>query len=67
MMQLPLENLTPRQREAYILRFRWGWRLPRIAAELGITATVTDGLGGTRPALRLNGARWRLFRSVARR
>jgi hypothetical protein len=91
MTQVPLENLTPRQRQAYILRFRRGWRLRRIAAELGITvssagelvkralvsrrvgereggrhsgqatahaATVTDGLGGTQPALSLNGARW---------
>ena len=39
MTQLPLENLTPRQRQAYILRFRKRWRLRRIAVELGITVS----------------------------
>lgn len=33
MKQVPLDNLTPRQRQAYILRLR------RIAAELGITVS----------------------------
>jgi hypothetical protein len=36
MTQVPLENLTPRQRQAYILRFGRGWRLRRIAVELGM-------------------------------
>jgi hypothetical protein len=44
MTQLPLENLTPRQRQAYILRFRRGWRLRRIAAELGITVSSAGEL-----------------------
>jgi DNA-directed RNA polymerase specialized sigma24 family protein len=39
MMKLPLENLTPRQRQAYILRFRRGWRLRWIAAKLGIAVS----------------------------
>ena len=39
MTQAPLENLTPRQRQAYILRFRKRWRLRRIAGELGITVS----------------------------
>ena len=37
MTQVPLENLTPRHREAYI-RFGRGWRLRRIAAEWRTTA-----------------------------
>ena len=44
MTQLPLENLTPRQRQAYILRFRRGWRLRRIAAELGISVSSAGEL-----------------------
>ena len=44
MKRVPLENLTPRQRQAYILRFRRGWRLRRIAAELGITVSSAGEL-----------------------
>jgi FixJ family two-component response regulator len=44
MTQRPLENLTPRQRQAYILRFRRGWRLRRIAAELGISVSSAGEL-----------------------
>jgi hypothetical protein len=46
MTQVPLENLTGCQRQAYILRFRRGWRLWRIAAEVGIIVSrVVDGVG----------------------
>ena len=44
MQQVPLENLTPRQRQAYILRFRRGWWLRRIATELGITVSSAGEL-----------------------
>lgn len=37
MKQVALGNLTPRQRQAYVLRFRRGWRLRRIAKALSIT------------------------------
>ena len=39
-----LNNLTPRQRQAYVMRFRWGWRLAKIASELGITAGAACAL-----------------------
>ena len=39
-----LDNLTPRQRHAYVMRFRWGWRLQRIAQELGITIGSASAL-----------------------
>ena len=39
-----LKNLTPRQRQAYLLRFRRGWWLRRIAAELGITVSSAGEL-----------------------
>jgi len=39
MTHLTLNNLTARQRQAYILRFRRGWRLRRIAGKLGITVS----------------------------
>jgi hypothetical protein len=44
MKQVPLKSLTPRQRQAYILRFRRGWRLRRIAAELGIAVSSAGEL-----------------------
>ena len=44
MMLAMLKNLTPRQRQAYVLRFRHGWRLRRIAAELGITVSSAGEL-----------------------
>ena len=44
MKQVSLGNLTPRQREAYILRFRRGWGLRRIAGELGITVSSAGEL-----------------------
>jgi hypothetical protein len=44
MTQVPFKNLTPRQRRAYILRFRRGWRLRRIAAELGIAVSSAGEL-----------------------
>jgi DNA-directed RNA polymerase specialized sigma24 family protein len=44
MKQVPLENLTPSQREAYRLRFRRGRRLRRIAAQLGITVSSAGEL-----------------------
>ena len=39
-----LDNLTPRQRHAYVMRFRWGWRLQKIAQELGITVGSASAL-----------------------
>lgn len=39
-----LDNLTPRQRRAYIMRFRWRWRLQKIAKELGITVSSASML-----------------------
>jgi len=39
MTPMLLNNLTARQRQAYMMRFRWGWRLGRIAAEMGITVS----------------------------
>ena len=44
MKQGPLKNLTPRQRQAYVLRFRRGWRLRRIAGELGISVSSAGEL-----------------------
>jgi hypothetical protein len=44
MKQMQLNNLTARQRQAYILRFRRGWRLRRIAVELGITVSSAGEL-----------------------
>jgi hypothetical protein len=44
MTHIPLKNLTARQRQAYILRFRRGWRLRRIAVELGITVSSAGEL-----------------------
>jgi len=41
---VPLKNLTARQREAYVLRFHRGWRLRRIAGELGITVSSAGEL-----------------------
>ena len=46
MKQVPLGNLTPRQRQAYRLRFRRGWRLRRIRAELGIASAVAENWSG---------------------
>ena len=58
MTQVMLENLTPRQRQAYVLRFGRRWRLKEIAAKLGITissagelvkrAQLRAGLGRTK-------------------
>jgi len=31
-----LKNLTARQHRAYVMRFRYGWKIQRIAQELGI-------------------------------
>ena len=73
MKQVPLDNLTPRQRRAYILRFRRGWRLRRIAAELEITvgsaaalvkrAQLRAGLGAAKVGV--IGARPRIVRPLS--
>jgi hypothetical protein len=39
-----LDNLTPHQRHAYVIRSRWGWRLQRIAQELGNTLGSASAL-----------------------
>jgi len=39
MTHLTLNNLTARQRQAFILRFRRGWKLRRIAMKLGISVS----------------------------
>jgi hypothetical protein len=44
MKHIPLKNLTARQRQAYILPFRRGWRLRRIAVQLAITVSSAGEL-----------------------
>ena len=44
MKRVALKNLTSRQRQAYILRFQRGWRLRRIAEEMGITVSSAGEL-----------------------
>ena len=67
MTHVTLNHLTDRQREAYILRFRRGWRLRRIAEKLGITVSSAAELV-KRAQLRagLGNEKVRIFRAQPR-
>ncbi|HET6249913.1 MAG TPA: hypothetical protein VFE47_19645 [Tepidisphaeraceae bacterium] len=36
MATIKLDYLTPRQRKAWQMRYHWGWRVQKIAIEMGI-------------------------------
>ena len=44
MTHILFKNLTPRQRQAWVMRFRYGWRMRRIALKLGIKPNTVSEL-----------------------
>ena len=43
-MRIELKHLTCKQRRAYCMRFHYGWRMKRIALEMGITQPCVSRL-----------------------
>jgi len=44
MLNISLKDLTEKQREAWQMRYRYGWRMTRIALEMGTSKTAVSQL-----------------------
>lgn len=64
MTNISLKGLTELQRNAIIMRYRYGWRMKRIALELGIT--VSGASRAVRRAQTTAGLPWRPWFGVIR-
>jgi hypothetical protein len=46
MRKIPLDHLTDRQRDAWTMRYRYGWTMTKIALKMGITPSGASKLVG---------------------
>jgi len=43
-MTMDLKNLSPKQREVWVMRYRYGWRLKKIAIEMGTSFQAVSAM-----------------------